>query len=422
MKMSGCRIVKFTAALLLVCLAAVNLAALDCNIVLTRAVNTADQFRYIMPNRPPVTPVTTVISRGERIQLPVFIAQCAEKDGKSKVLMTLSETTPDSGRKVLLENKVVWDGKKPDGVALSPFYAEMEMDESDLTGKHVMTADFTDCTDGSTKSVEMPFTLKDAVFDSAEMPQEELEKFLVNYYRSPAPDRLPAAFDAFVKFAEKRSKDKKFTPVSMLYGFARVMEINPYLMPEMIRRANGGSKFHQILFAMLFSGLPEKMQKEYAGKLNAAVAGFCKHYGKVRPLEIKEIKSGADLDALWMEFMLTGRREPVRRIAECLKKVPMLPPDEAKKKMKQGGLSDEEKQHLMNFIICTAARWSLGSNARQHQLVFFYLEEMFCRDTLPDRFSKKQIQEILSKAAAEKKNNKNSELCPERGRKRRRKR
>ena len=53
----------------------------------------------------------------------------------------------------------------------------------------------------------------------------------------------------------------------------------------------------------------------------------------------------------------------------------------------------------MNFLITMAANWSLGSNAKQHPLVAYYLEAMLVRNEIKDPQAAALVKEILRKAS-----------------------
>ena len=77
----------------------------------------------------------------------------------------------------------------------------------------------------------------------------------------------------------------------------------------------------------------------------------------------------------------------------------MLTPKEFKAKKEKGEITPEDRESLMNFLISLAANWSLGSNAKQHPLVRYYLEAMLTRGEIKHPRSAALVKEILRKAS-----------------------
>ena len=115
------------------------------------------------------------------------------------------------------------------------------------------------------------------------------------------------------------------------------------------------------------------------------------------PLAFKEITHPAQLDALWTMFLTTGKFEPIRRLVhELRKRDGAMTIDEAKKLGRQ--LTEAEVKKLMPSLIASAADWSLASNAKQHELVAFYLEAMLARKQYPDADAAVKLAAMLVNA------------------------
>ena len=119
------------------------------------------------------------------------------------------------------------------------------------------------------------------------------------------------------------------------------------------------------------------------------------------PVEVPgSIRNPGELDQLWFEFFATGKVEPVRRLVDQLARPgKMLTPKEFKAKKEKGEITPEDRESLMNFLISLAANWSLGSNAKQHPLVRYYLEAMLTRGEIKHPRSVALVKEILRKAS-----------------------
>ena len=118
------------------------------------------------------------------------------------------------------------------------------------------------------------------------------------------------------------------------------------------------------------------------------------------PVAVAEVGNSTDLDRLWMEFFASGQVGPVRRlVGELVRFRDALAPAEFKAKKEKGETTPADLAKVMNFLVGAAAKWSLGSNARQHPVVRFYLEAMLKRGEIKDPHSAALIEEILRKAA-----------------------
>ena len=115
------------------------------------------------------------------------------------------------------------------------------------------------------------------------------------------------------------------------------------------------------------------------------------------PLAFDKVTSPAQLDALWVMFLTTGKFEPIRRLVyEVRKRDDAMPVAEIKKLGRKP--TKEEMPKVMNGLVAGAAEWSLASNAKQHELVGFYLEAMLMRKQYPDDAAAVKIGGMLINA------------------------
>ena len=123
-------------------------------------------------------------------------------------------------------------------------------------------------------------------------------------------------------------------------------------------------------------------QKELIDPQVAAQIG---QFAGRNPLAFDEVKNPVHLDMLWMEFFVTGRFEPVRRLAAELCPRPGVTLKQAKARIDSGGkLTDEEKLALRAHVVQAAAIWSVSSNLRRNDhLLAFYLETVLRRRLYP---------------------------------------
>ena len=377
-------------------LAAVSSFAIDGKLMFTLAPNIEDQFVHIMPFRAPFVPRVGKCVRNQPVMLHLaLINPAADKDGKVLVEVESIRSIDPNGK----VKEVVEPGKpvvalqgvrrnKGDfsGVMLGNPSIEMIAEDSDPLGKMRVTVRVRDRGDNSVKELAAEIELVEKLEDVPEKPMtvDEMSKFLTGYYKEPDPAKIPAAFAAFLKWdAEGTPGKRNYDPLAWLCGFAELYKLNPQLRPALIRNAAEYSDIHKLYVALI---LVEAGAKD--GELEAADPESKRLFAEVKkrgktPLAFDEITNPAQLDALWMRFLVTGKFEPIRRLVrELRKRDGAMTVDELKKLGRRP--TDEEIKKVMPSLIGGAAEWSLASNARQHELVAFYLESILNRREYPD--------------------------------------
>lgn len=382
----------FTVAALLMCVLSF---ALEGKLFFTLAPNVSDEFAHIMPYRPPNIPNVTRCVRNQPVDLVLVLAKPAVgKDGKVLVeVESAVATEPDGKSHELVETgkpRVALQGIKKNardfsGVMLANFGMRVIFEDVDPLGKNQLRVRLRDRGDDSTLELTAEIEAVEALSGAPEKPMtaEEMSKFITEYYQSPDPAKIPAAFAAFLRFDEEASGKKKraYDPLMWLCGFAELYRLNPQLRPVLAKGAAGYSDIQKKYVAMILaeSGANEDDVKDADPELKAL---FAQVKGK-KPLSFDKVVHPAQLDALWTQFMVTGKVEPIRRlVGELRKRDDVMTLDEAKKLGRKPD-ADEMKK-IMNGIVGRAAEWSLASNSKQHKLVGYYLEAMLIRKEFPD--------------------------------------
>ena len=381
------------AASLLACAASF---ALDGRLFFTLAPNVEDQFVHIMPFRPPNVPHVGRCVRNQPVMLHLVLANPATgADGKVLVeIESIRSIGPDGKEKEFVEPgkpAVALEGvkKNPEdgsGVMLANPSIEMIAEDGDPLGKTRIVFRLRDRGDGSVLELEAEIELVEKLEGEPDKPMtdEDLNKFITGYYKEPDPAKIPAAFAAFLRFDEKIIGEKKsYDPLMWLCGFAELYRLNPLLRPALIRSAAEYSNIHKLYVALILdkAGAKEDELKDADPELKLLFANV-KSKGN-SPLAFDEITSPAQLDALWTQFLVTGKFEPIRRLVrELRKRDDAMTVDEAKKLGRKP--TDGEMKRIMGYLIGRAAEWSLASNAKQHPLVAFYLEAILNRKQYPD--------------------------------------
>jgi len=389
-------------------LACVSSFALNGKLVFTLSPSVPDEFAHIMPYRPPHIPFIGKCVRNQPVMLHLVLANPAVgKDGKVLVeVESIKSIDPNGKTKELVEAGkplVALQGvkkKKSDfsGVMLSPICLNAVAEDGDPLGKMRMVFSVRDRGDDSTLELAAEIELVEKLPGEPDKPMTaaEMSKFLVGYYLKPDPAKIPAAFAAFMRLdSEKFGVDKSYNPLMWLCGFAELYKLNPQLRPALVKCAAEYSGVRKQYIALI---LAEAGAKD--DELKDADPELRKMFDKVKgrhPLSFREVTAPMQLDALWMEFLVTGRFEPIRRLVDELRKRDgVMTLDEVKKLGRKP--TEEEMKKAMPALIGGAAEWSLASNARQHKLVGYYLEAILMRKQYPDDAAVVKIGVMLVKA------------------------
>ena len=381
------------AAVVLAALPAVR--ALDGKLFFTLAPNVEDEFRHIMPHRPPhVSNVVRCVRRQPVTLVLLLRGPATGKDGAVRVEVESVETVDPGGKKKVLvrpeEHRVLLKGvrKTPRdfaGVMLAPLFVTLIVEDGDPLGKYRFAMRIRDLGDGSELALAAEIAAVEQLPGAPEKPMTtgEMSKFITHYYRQPDPAKIPAAFAAFLRYDIKASGSKKhYDPLASLCAFAELYKLNPQLRPALAAGAAGYSTIHKQYVAMILAQAGAE-DSELAGADPELKQLFARFNGK-KPLSFAKVVHPAQLDALWTTFFVTGRVEPIRRlVGELGKRTDVMTAAEVKKLGRKP--TREESAKVMNGLIGRMAEWSLASNAKQHRLAAYYLEAMLMRNMYPDR-------------------------------------
>ena len=391
-------------------LACVSSFALDGKLMFTLAPNVEDEFAHIMPFRAPNVPYVGQCVRNQPVRLHLVLANPAVgKDGKVLVLVeSIKSINPNGKVKELVEPgkpQVALQGVKKNkrdfsGVMLAGPSIEMILEDGDPLGKWRVAFTVRDRGDGSTRELEAEIELVEKLPGAPEKPMTagEMSAFLTGYYKKPDPAKIPAAFAAFLKWdAEDTPGKRSYDPLMWLCGFAELYRLNPQLRPGLIKAAAEYSDIHKLYVALILAEAgAEDAELAAADPELKRLFSEIKSRGKT-PLAFDAVTNPAQLDALWLKFLTTGKFEPVRRLVyEIRKRDGAMTLDELKKLGRKP--TEKEIEKVMPALIGGAAEWSLASNAKQHRLVAFYLEAMLSRKQYPDDGAAVKIGGMLIKA------------------------
>ncbi|MFA7096092.1 MAG: hypothetical protein WC383_06360 [Gammaproteobacteria bacterium] len=223
--------------------------------------------------------------------------------------------------------------------------------------------------------------------------QEDVAKWMTFYYQAPDVSGFPEAIE-YMSRTGVLDKDSSSAPI---FGFiAGVFKDNPALVKGWVDRLGSLKEEHLgvVVLGLWYADLPESRALTYAmldrhPRLNYGFSFL--RTGTPIPVTKIPLEQGPwVLDALWGNFMATGRREPVERIMAAL---PWF----------------EVKGDLIKLLVGGAARWSLTSNAIQHDRVFEFCEK--AAETQPEEVAL-ELRKIVDIAREKRQNRHDQALSP----------
>jgi hypothetical protein len=190
---------------------------------------------------------------------------------------------------------------------------------------------------------------------------QEFDNFLRYYYLHPQPQKAGTMLKYFTgaSFFDEAIKEKPKNLDTVAYFFSRIALLEPWIVDDYLPLFKKGSHEQRCFMLKILqvcgnqkvktffeSSLKQgDFQNEKEQIQNAIEKGIPNGFN---PLT-RPVIDGGDLDFLWMEFMATGKEEPVVRIIETLK--------------------DYDSRNQGAFIVARVAEWSLNSFCREHEKV-----------------------------------------------------
>lgn len=208
---------------------------------------------------------------------------------------------------------------------------------------------------------------------------EQILKWMNDYRRAPAPDRLPEAVRAMGNLGLFRELDNAGVYIGFIAG---VLGANPDRAELLVARLFPMPPEDQVVLirAIAYSGLPDwkALLQKFIERMPARMVLIRKYlYGDGKTLAELPVDEGAYvLDALWGYYYATGYREPIQRIVGAL------------------ALS-EDRNDVEKLTIGSMVKWTLATNAsREKDLLDILSEEM---NTQP-AVVRKPLREVIEAA------------------------
>lgn len=209
-------------------------------------------------------------------------------------------------------------------------------------------------------------------------------ELLMYYYLNPQPEKIPLLLEDLLSSEMFKNKQLRQTKniESNAYAFGRIGQLEPSVIPKyealFKKTSHKGRLFILQILQVCGNEQVEKFLKErekdwaFLGEKRAISEALKTGI----PIEFDAltipIHEGCDLDYLWWDFMVTGKKELVLRIIETLK--------------------DYESRNQNTFVIARVAEWSLDSFCRNHNRVM-----EICKAQIPKLkgIVKEKLEEVV---------------------------
>ena len=383
-----------------------DIFAVECRINTTLLYDYNDQWHNIPEGRPPFLPVVKSVVKKQYFDVHVFLWKFKTADNKADCTYKIKIIKPDGKIYYSSKELVAYKGKfAGTSVLKTPGKLQICFEAKDPLGKYQIETVVYDKIAKTQASAKCLIELKAMPEKYAHLKigfdKKNKPELATNYYRNPQPEKLIPFFlglcqlqEDLVK-AQKYDKKKRHACNLMMAFCYYTFKNNKYLIPSLIRAVEPYGIFYKRNLVFLLHNLnmlDEKLYKElgdqaqkFAAKLKQASNPF--EFGKVRYSEQEDI--------LWAQFFATGKYLPIKKLAEVMTQLSSNMSIKRYKSLKTKTVKD--KKQLYEWIIALAARWSLQSNAIQHNLVFYYCETLYMRD-IKNRFLKACLDGILQQA------------------------
>ncbi len=378
------------------------LAAYDVMLIPTLMVNIEDQIKFGSPGHGVYVHTVKQVEPGQPFHLKPALRLDDPAAHPLKIYGSLIRRAPDGSVAGIFDKRLLFDipaGAK--GVFFSNISLKAYFAADDACGGYEWILRCSG--DGSEKRASAAVKLVESISDRSPVDEKQFDELFNNYYRLPAPERLLAAMDYFFTSGEAalRQKKRNFDPRHILYGFVQALKLNPQFHDDLAQATLDAPEKYHLHYALIFAGLGKEAVMAQKELISPQVQVQIGQFLGRDPLAFTAVKAASHLDMLWMEFFVTGKFEPVRRIASELHKRNGMSLQQAQAKIKAGGqLSEGEKKDLSGHLIQFAADWSLTSNIRQgHSLLGAYLQSIVRKKLIEDNgYIGGRIAAILIKA------------------------
>ncbi len=376
-----------------------TLAAIEGQVLATLARNLEDQWKELLPEREPIVSTISMVTRGQPFQIRiVFRLPALAEDRKADVTASLRITAPDGKLFRSEEEQVLLRGPLPaDGHALllAPHPLVLCFERGDPNGEYGIEVLLKDHVSGRTASLRTGVQLVDRLPSGPPVFWQTMRKL---YYAEPHPERILPAFQEMLPFLEEKKRERNWNPTSLTASFYFLLRNNPQLLDEFYRLSDTLPHNQKLEAAGIINSLGADAVRR-ARQLSGSEMHSLLNLRAVNLFRMEKITRPIHLDLLWSEFFADGTAAPLKKIVGALDLLRFNMTPEQFRKLKQPTPQDREK--LIRTLIGRAALWSLSANAREHDLVFWYLEGFFFRRRTGSDFSRIAVGVLLKQILSE---------------------
>jgi len=331
-------------------------------------------FSHTPPDRAPDLALTDEIAPGQRLDLLLLVRGFAvDAGGRADLNYDLAIRYPD-GKTDTAPKNIAVTGKTrvdPRSLILSNGIVMFKTDPGDPAGDYTFSVTLHDHVSGANAAKAVTVRVSDSAAALPLPANFDPPSLLSDYYRRPRP-RL--ALPVLLALAHTPFADRPIDGQGALLGFfEQVLNDNPWVVPQFTARLAATADAAERRLLALVLAYTFRSQSEFGRALTGAprqALEVARH--EHWPRASTEPVTGGQLDVLWGRFVASGAFAPVRDLVKVVETY--LP--------YRGKLEDYKKRatkspvpppEVTKDILLGSALWSLGSNARQHELVRSYL-------------------------------------------------
>lgn len=346
--------------------------------------------RWSTPSK--VVNFTTIdkLYKGESLIAPIIFNGCYENsEGKCNVTVDYQVLQPNGKIYADVPTMEIWTNKPAPAegmLELGVGYLKLVIEPEDLIGTYTVNATVTDHIKDASFTLVKQFNVSknerfqkqvDKKQDLA--VQQKLSQWFTYYYRTPHSDEDLENIKLMFKegFFNKRS-----AVAPMIMFLAELFRQNETKLDDWKNTLTEvpDNQIYIILQAFWESNTPKSraiLNEWSSAKMKDSILKIQSN----PPIDLKtiQINSPLILDMSWATFMASGDLQYVERIIQVLS---------------YSNESEKKDERINNSILVGAAKWSLSSNAVQHELVYKKCQE-FADSKDPN--IKEAINEILTK-------------------------
>jgi len=321
--------------------------------------------RWLTPSAEVRLDTVSEVERGGSVIVPVIFSGCrADASGNCDVTADYTILRPDGSVYAESNQVEIWRNRPappPGLLELAVEYMKLIIEPSDPEGAYTILARVTD----HVLDVSLVLTQHVTVLIARDSggqaaggatESDELSHWLTYYYREPHSDR---DIDNVLRMLETGYFDKPTSAAPLVTFLAEFFRQNARRMPGWERTLHGmrlTEASPYLLQALWQSNTPNAL-KVLDDWPNGPLKQVVEQVKRSPQLDLKTmpVDSPEVLDRLWGAFLASGEAIYVERIIEVL----ALPTD-----------VEDQDTRINNLILKQSAKWSLTSNAEQHERVF----------------------------------------------------